>query len=111
MTSLKGFLNFSINFFSYRKNSKRLAALIKAKPMTADERLIKYVEFAAKFGNDNNLDMHGRHLNFFEFYCLDIILPFLVIALLVLYVTVKLIGFVVRKILALFIGDSKVKNE
>uniref|UniRef100_A0A914CE27 glucuronosyltransferase n=1 Tax=Acrobeloides nanus TaxID=290746 RepID=A0A914CE27_9BILA len=66
---------------SYRKNSKRLASMIKAKPMTADERLTKYVEFAAKFGNDNNLDMHGRHLNFFEFYCLDIIIPFFVIAL------------------------------
>lgn len=97
--------------FSFRKNSERLSAMIKAKPMSPDDKLIKYVEFAAKFGNDNNLDMYGRHLGVVEFYCLDIIIPFLVAALLVLYILYRLVKFMIRKVLALCFGGNKAKKD
>lgn len=74
--------------------------------MTAEERTVKYTEFAAKFGNDNNLDMYGRHLNFVEFYCLDIIIPFFVVVFLVLCIVYR----VIRKIVFCFV-NRKEKRE
>ena len=87
-----------------------MSELIKSKPMTAEERTVKYTEFSAQFGNDNNLDMHGRHLNFIQFYCLDIIIPFFAIVFLVLYFIYRIVKFVARKIL-LCLVSKKEKDE
>lgn len=80
--------------------------MIKKKPMTAEERTVKYTEFAAEFGNDNNLDMYGRHLNFVEFYCLDIIVPFFIVLFVVSYLVFK----VVRKMISCCFA-RKIKRE
>lgn len=95
---------------SYRQNAKRISSMIAAKPTTAEERIVKYTEFAAKFGPDLNLDMYGRHLGFLEYYCLDIIIPALVVVSLVLFVIFRL----VRKLLSLvfsFVLPQKTKKE
>jgi hypothetical protein len=75
--------------------------------MSAEERVVKYTEFAAEFGRDNNLDMHGKDMNFIQFYCLDIILPFLVAIIFVLHFCYKIISFVIRKFLKSFIVPKK----
>uniref|UniRef100_A0A914CMK0 glucuronosyltransferase n=1 Tax=Acrobeloides nanus TaxID=290746 RepID=A0A914CMK0_9BILA len=41
----------------YHRNAKKLAAMIAAKPMSAEERVVRYTEFAAQFGPDLNLDI------------------------------------------------------
>lgn len=98
-----------INNPSYRQNAKRIAALIEAKPMSSAERFVKYTEFAAKFGNDINLDIEGRHLNFWQFYCLDIIIPaILFVVLYFLYIVVKV---VVKKIWGLIELQNKIKRD
>lgn len=71
--------------FSYSTNAKRLSHMIRSKPMAPEKRFIKYTEFAAEFGNDNNLDLPGRYMNFIEFYCLDIIVPFFLLLGFLLY--------------------------
>lgn len=73
--------------------------------MTPEERFVRYTEFAAKYGNDNNMDMAGRELGFFAFYSLDIILPFLIIVLLIFYVSYRLMIFVVKKLLNKFLAN------
>ena len=83
--------------------------MIRAKPMSPEERLIKYSEFAAEFGPNNNLNIEGRHLNFIQFYCLDIIVPFILLVIVLLFIVVQLAKFVVRKILGVFVGKSKVE--
>ena len=96
---------------SYRKNAKRISALIAAKPMSAEERIVKYTEFAAKFGPDLNLDMEGRHLNFVQFYCLDIILPAILLAAIVLYFVYRVLRFVLGKLLLVAFSENKLKGE
>lgn len=95
--------------FSYRKNAQRLARMIAKKPMSAEERIVKYAEFAAKFGNDNNLDMYGRHLNFVQYYCLDIIVPVLIIFGLFVCLILKFLSLILRKIFGK--GKTKTKKE
>uniref|UniRef100_A0A914CJN4 glucuronosyltransferase n=1 Tax=Acrobeloides nanus TaxID=290746 RepID=A0A914CJN4_9BILA len=99
---------------SYRKYAKRLAKLIAEKPMTAEERVVKYTEFAAKFGPDLNLDLHGSEMSFTEFYCLDIILPPLVLVLVgILYLFYK-ISFTIywcsAKLLSVSFSQKKKKT-
>ena len=96
---------------SYRKNAKRISALIAAKPMSAEERIVKYTEFAAKFGSDLNLDMEGRNLNFVQFYCLDIILPAILLAAIVLYFVYRVLRFVLGKLLLVVFSENKLKGE
>ena len=79
--------------------------LIKSKPESAEERIVKYSEFAAQFGNDNNLDMEGRNLNFIQFYCLDIVLPVFLILIFGLFILLKAVLKFVKYV------DFKYKKE
>jgi glucuronosyltransferase len=96
---------------TYRKNAKRISALISAKPMAAEERVVKYTEFAAKFGPDLNLDMEGRHLNFLEFYCLDIIIPAILLIAVVLYFVYRVLRFILGKVLLFIFSENRLKFE
>ena len=84
-----------------------MSKMIKTKPMNSDQRIMKYTKFAAEFGKDNNLDMSGRHLNFVQFYCLDIILPNIGLIIFILYISYRFLRFLLRKILSVFSGKSK----
>jgi hypothetical protein len=85
--------------------------MIKAKPMKPEDRLLKYTEFAAKFGYDNNLDMYGRHLNTIQYYCLDIIIPAIGMALILIYIVIYIVKKVATKVLSLFNSKPKSKKE
>uniref|UniRef100_A0AC34Q6P3 Glucuronosyltransferase n=1 Tax=Panagrolaimus sp. JU765 TaxID=591449 RepID=A0AC34Q6P3_9BILA len=56
-----------------RQNAQKLASVIKSKPFSAKERLLKYVNFTVEHGDKDYLDLPGRHLNFVERYSLDVI--------------------------------------
>ena len=95
---------------SYRKNAKRISTMVKAKPMLAEERVIQYTEFAAKFGPDLNLDLHGRHLSFVEFYCLDIIIPTILLIVTILWLVYRMVRFLFRKLLSLVFREKLKTN-
>ncbi|KAH7717113.1 UGT-62 protein [Aphelenchoides avenae] len=57
--------------------------MIAKKPLSPDERILKYTEMAAEFDVAENLDIYGRRLNFFQYYSLDVILPILIVLALV----------------------------
>jgi len=84
--------------------------MIEDKPMSAEERIVKYTEFAAAFGPDLNLDMHGQQLDFLQYHCLDIILPIVLLMSLVFYYAFKSIRLLFRTI-SMFVNKSKSKNE
>lgn len=85
--------------------------MIKNKPMKPEDRLLKYSEFAAKFGTDNNLDMYGRHLNTIEFYCLDIIVPAISVVFLLIYIVYWIVKKSVKIALSFFKEKPKSKKE
>lgn len=84
---------------------------MKSKPMSSEERIIKYTEFAAKFGPNNNLHMQGSEMNFIQFYCLDIIIPVIGLMLLLLYIVYRILNGVVRKFILLLGVIEKNKIE
>ncbi|KAH7723240.1 UDP-glucoronosyl and UDP-glucosyl transferase family protein [Aphelenchoides avenae] len=70
---------------SIRQSAQAIARMIAKKPMSPVERFIKHTEFATEFNVADNLDMYGRHLNAFQYYSLDVILPLLSALTLSLY--------------------------
>jgi hypothetical protein len=93
----------------YNRNAKKLAEMIAAKPMSAEERVVRYTEFAAQFGPDLHLDMYGRQLNFLQFYCLDIIIPAMLLVFVALYLVYRLIHYLLCKIGLFIYGQNKLK--
>ena len=57
----------------YAENAKLLSKMIAAKPTKAFERVVKYAEFAAQFGDTGTLQVEGRHQSFAVLYSLDVI--------------------------------------
>ena len=78
---------------NYRKNAQLLSKMVKAKPMTSSERIVKYAEFAAQFGDTGTLQTEGRYQSFFVLYSLDIIATILTL----IVVVVALLVWVVKK--------------
>uniref|UniRef100_A0A914QV34 glucuronosyltransferase n=1 Tax=Panagrolaimus davidi TaxID=227884 RepID=A0A914QV34_9BILA len=62
----------------YRKNAKLLSKMVAAKPTKSEERVVKYAEFAAQFGDTGTLQTQGRHQSIWVLYSIDVI-AFLVI--------------------------------
>lgn len=85
--------------------------MIQSKPMSSEERVVKYTEFAAEFGRHNNLDLSGKDLGFIQFYNLDIILPVIGgLTMLILCVVLRVFVILYKKIYVNYF-DGKQKNE
>uniref|UniRef100_A0A1I7WQ48 glucuronosyltransferase n=1 Tax=Heterorhabditis bacteriophora TaxID=37862 RepID=A0A1I7WQ48_HETBA len=89
-----------------KDNARRIAQMLAKRPFTAREKLIKNVEFACEFGEIPQFDPAGRHLNFIQYYLLDVL--FCVVALLSLIV---LFVFVMLKRVFRFYTEKKMKSE
>ncbi|KAI6192236.1 UDP-glucuronosyltransferase [Aphelenchoides bicaudatus] len=57
---------------TFKQNARQISQMIREKPTSPDERVLKYTEHAAKFDISKNLDLPGRHLNTVVFYNLDV---------------------------------------
>lgn len=72
----------------YRKNAVKLSKIINNKPLSPRDRIMRYIKHSIDFidfdGSDNIdcLDLYGRHLNYIQFYNLDVYL-FLFLSLIV----------------------------
>ncbi|KAK6752062.1 hypothetical protein RB195_003469 [Necator americanus] len=79
------------NDASFSQNAKRLAEMLLNQPISAKQLVIRHSEFAAKFGRLPNLDPYGRHLSFIQYYLLDVIFVVMSVALLIVYISTKLL--------------------
>ncbi|MFH4978077.1 hypothetical protein AB6A40_004786 [Gnathostoma spinigerum] len=95
----------------YQLRAKHLAKMIRSKPMTPQERVVKYTEFAAEFGPITNFNPASLTLNVFQFYMLDILIPFIVFALIFLYFIFRLVVWTLRCILHQSSSIGKAKEE
>ncbi|KAK6051634.1 hypothetical protein COOONC_10861, partial [Cooperia oncophora] len=64
---LKTFLKRIFDEASFSNNAKRLSEMLLNQPISA-KQLLRYSEFAAKFGRLPNLDPYGRQLPFIAYY-------------------------------------------
>jgi hypothetical protein len=86
-----------INNESYRKNAKTLSKIVNAKPFSPSERVVKYAEFAAQFGDTGTLTTQGRHQSIMVLYSLDVIgflfTVLFVILVILIWIVKKLFNF------------------
>ncbi|KAI6226244.1 UDP-glucuronosyltransferase [Aphelenchoides fujianensis] len=79
----------------FRRNAQRMAAILAAKPMSADQKVVKFAEFAAKFDVHEHLDFYGRHLNTIQYHSLDVFAFFLLVSVFLSYSTYRLLKFAI----------------
>ncbi|GMT22194.1 hypothetical protein PFISCL1PPCAC_13491, partial [Pristionchus fissidentatus] len=58
----------------YSKAAKNVADMIRSRPFSARELLVKHVQFTAKFGNVKAMDMDGYDYPLYIYWNLDIVL-------------------------------------
>lgn len=75
---LKGVIQNMIRNPKYLTSAKKLSNLLQKQPINPIERLVKHAEFAAEFKKLPELDPYSRHLNFFQFFFLDIVATLLI---------------------------------
>ncbi|GMT15656.1 hypothetical protein PFISCL1PPCAC_6953, partial [Pristionchus fissidentatus] len=80
----------------YLNNARRLAAMIAKKPFSAQELLIKTVEFAAEFGPSPALRPRSYDMNWIKYNNLDIIVSTLAISSFAVYFSVKCLLYLSR---------------
>uniref|UniRef100_A0A7I4YPX6 UDP-glucuronosyltransferase n=1 Tax=Haemonchus contortus TaxID=6289 RepID=A0A7I4YPX6_HAECO len=88
---IKDALKKIFNDKTFSQNAKRLSEMLRNQPINTEELLIRYSEFAAKFGRLPNLDPYGRHLSFIEYFLIDIFLVVGSIVVLVAFIAFKII--------------------
>lgn len=63
-----------------------VARKIHATPFKPEEKLVKWIEYACEFEGDlPELDLAGAKMSFLQLYCLDIIVPFVSLSVIMLY--------------------------
>ncbi|GMR37390.1 hypothetical protein PMAYCL1PPCAC_07585, partial [Pristionchus mayeri] len=77
----------------YRKNAKRIAAMLSKKPFSSKQQLVKYTEFAAEFGPSSALRPQSHDMSSIAYHNIDVVLFLVLIsfglALLLLYILLK----------------------
>uniref|UniRef100_A0A1I7UM40 glucuronosyltransferase n=1 Tax=Caenorhabditis tropicalis TaxID=1561998 RepID=A0A1I7UM40_9PELO len=95
----------------YQKNADRLAEILHNQPINATETLIKYIEFAAKFGKLPSLDNQGRHQSFIQYFFLDIIAIISLTSLISLYISYRIVNCAFRKCFGTGCSRSESKSK
>uniref|UniRef100_A0A0N5A0N3 glucuronosyltransferase n=1 Tax=Parastrongyloides trichosuri TaxID=131310 RepID=A0A0N5A0N3_PARTI len=90
----------------YRINSVRTAEMLKNRPISSEQLLVKHVEFACRFGQLPMLDLGSKDMGFIEYYNLDIIIPIIAFILLMIYISFKMICKIVSKLFS-----QKIKED
>ncbi|KAF8371925.1 hypothetical protein PRIPAC_78354 [Pristionchus pacificus] len=57
----------------YTIHARKTAAMLKDRPFSAKEKLVRNMEFLAKYGPLRMLNHEGRNLNFIQYYLIDVI--------------------------------------
>ncbi|GMT12221.1 hypothetical protein PFISCL1PPCAC_3518, partial [Pristionchus fissidentatus] len=81
---------------SYRKRAVEVREMIKDRPFSMDKIFVRNMEFLAKHGPLRQLDHYGRHLNFFQYYLIDVIAAVILGTIIVVSISV----FIAFKILS-----------
>ncbi|GMS93192.1 hypothetical protein PENTCL1PPCAC_15367, partial [Pristionchus entomophagus] len=84
---------------SYRTNAMKLRQTIADRPIPMKQIFVKNMEFLAKHGPLRQLDHYGRHLNFFQYYLIDVIGFVVLIAFSIFAVAILAIRNVLRRLI------------
>jgi len=93
----------------YTRQAKLYAARIKDshKIMSPEEIVLKYTEYAGKYGNLPDMNLASTKLSFLQLYLLDIIIPIIIGAILILF----LVLYVLKLVFSKLFKKTKPKKE
>ncbi|KHJ96608.1 glycosyltransferase family 28 protein [Oesophagostomum dentatum] len=97
-----------INNEKYAQNAKRLSQMVRKKPVSPGQLLVRWTEFLAEFQTLDNLTPAGNDLYLFQYFSLDVISCSLVVSFVVLFAVYKILCVTVQRI---FSNSTKVKGE
>uniref|UniRef100_A0A914E457 glucuronosyltransferase n=1 Tax=Acrobeloides nanus TaxID=290746 RepID=A0A914E457_9BILA len=75
----------------YYKNAQELKKKLTTFPYKSNEKIVKFVEYAAENLIEDELNLPGANMTFIEYFCLDILIPLFVLALLFTYVVYRIL--------------------
>ncbi|KAI6219856.1 UDP-glucuronosyltransferase [Aphelenchoides fujianensis] len=76
----------------FRQNAQQMAAILAAKPMSADRKVVKFADSTST----NTSDLYGRHLNPIQYHSLNVFAFFLLLSAFLLIVsTYRLLKFAI----------------
>ncbi|CAD5228143.1 unnamed protein product [Bursaphelenchus xylophilus] len=83
---------------SYKEKSQKLSKIIRDKPQSPEERIVKACEFAAKYELHEHLDLPGRTLGVIEFYNIDVIALLIVLPIIAVFMILIALRLLAHKL-------------
>lgn len=90
------FLQYPI--FSYRKSARKLSEMIRSKPVSPRERLIRNTEFVLKFGPADSFSVAGVELNFFQYFLIDVLTAVMAVLFVFCYILLRVVLYVISRL-------------
>ncbi|CEF70923.1 UDP-glucuronosyl/UDP-glucosyltransferase family-containing protein [Strongyloides ratti] len=87
-----------LNNEKYKINSLKTAEMLRNRPISSEELLIKHVDFACRFGQLPRLDLASKDMGVIEYYNIDIIVPFIVVCIIIIYLFFKILATIFSKL-------------
>ena len=87
-----------LNNPKYKKNAEDVAKRFNDRVMTPQQQIVYWTEYVARHKGASFLRSAGCDLNAVEFYLLDVYGLMLVILLVALYIEIKIIKFIFKKL-------------
>uniref|UniRef100_A0A0K0FVA8 glucuronosyltransferase n=1 Tax=Strongyloides venezuelensis TaxID=75913 RepID=A0A0K0FVA8_STRVS len=88
-----------LNNDKYKINSIQTAEMLRNRPISSEELLVRHVEFACRFGQLPRLDLASKDMGVIEYYNIDVIVTFFVVCFVIIYAIIKILCRVVSKCL------------
>uniref|UniRef100_A0AC35TXT5 Glucuronosyltransferase n=1 Tax=Rhabditophanes sp. KR3021 TaxID=114890 RepID=A0AC35TXT5_9BILA len=92
-----------------KASSLQLSKMLNNRPISSKELLVKHIEFACEFKKLPMLDLESKNQSFIVYYLLDIIVPFILTLLALIYISFKVVAKLISVIFNL--RSVKVKSD
>lgn len=81
----------------YSKNAKEISARFKDRPMTPQQAVVYWTEYAVRHNGAPHLRAAGVDLNYFQLRSYDVYAVMLLIFIVILYIDYKILKWILRK--------------
>ncbi len=82
----------------FKEAAQRIHRMVRLKPVSPDQLVVKWTEFVAEFKQLPNLTPQAIHLNFVQYFCLDVIACLFAIVSMVLYIVYRIFRFILGRL-------------
>ena len=89
-------LNAIIENPKFRENAKEISRRFTDRPMTPQQSVVFWTEYAHRHRGASHLQAAGKHLNFIEFHLIDVYLVLGLILIVAFFVEYKILKFLIN---------------